>query len=162
MTISKPRVRVEEEILNDFMRILEENKDSRNPWSKPWTPTSSEGHINFLTGNRYQGMNVIFLEMYQFSKGYELPCWVGYQQAKKELNCVPKKGSKAARIVRPNPIKIDAKDDAGKPILDKEGNPEFFMKMTFKGASVFNIADLVGLDEKSQQKLDAKKLMTGS
>ena len=94
MTISKPRVRVEEEILNDFMRILEENKDSRNPWSKPWTPTSSEGHINFLTGNRYQGMNVIILEMYQFSKGYELPCWVGYQQAKKEFNCVPKKGSK--------------------------------------------------------------------
>ena len=60
MTISqKPRVKVEEEILNDFMRILEENKDSRNPWSKPWNPSSSEGHINFLTGNRYQGMNVL-------------------------------------------------------------------------------------------------------
>ena len=53
MTISsKPRVKVEEEILNDFMRILEENKDSRNPWSKPWNPSSSEGHINFFTGNR--------------------------------------------------------------------------------------------------------------
>lgn len=156
MTISKPRVRVEEEILNDFMRILEENKDSRNPWSKPWTPTSSEGHINFLTGNRYQGTNVILLEMYQFSKGYELPCWVGYQQAKKELNCVPKKGSKAARIVRPNPVRIDLKKDDGTPVLDKEGNPDFYMKMTFKGASVFNIADLVGLDEKSQQKLDQK------
>ena len=157
MTISqKPRVRVEEEILNDFMRILEENKDSRNPWSKPWTPSSSEGHINFLTGNKYQGMNVIILEMYQFSKGYELPCWIGYQQAKKEFNCVPRKGSKAARIVRPNPIRIDAKDDNGNPILDKEGNPEFYMKMTFKGATVFNIADLVGLDEKSQEKLDQK------
>ena len=86
MTISaKPRVKVEEEILNDFMKILEENKDCRNPWSKPWTPSSSEGHINFFTGNRYQGMNVIILEMYQFSKGYELPCWIGFSKLKKSL-----------------------------------------------------------------------------
>ena len=155
MTISKPRVKVEEEILNDFMRIIEES-NGVNPWSKPWDPSSSEGHINFVTGNRYQGMNVIFLEMYQFSKGYELPLWVGYQQAKKEFNCVPKKGSSAARIVRPNPIKIDLKTDDGKPVLDKEGNPDFYMKMTFKGACVFNIQDLVGLDEKAQEKLDNK------
>ena len=30
------------------------------------------------------------------------------------------------------------------------------MKMTFKGATVFNIADLVGLDDKAQEKLDQK------
>ena len=80
--------------------------------------------------------------------------WVGYGQAKKDLNCIPKKGSKAAKILRPNLLKIDLKNEDGSPKLDKAGNPDFYMKLTFKGASVFNAEDLVGLNDKGQAKLD--------
>ena len=152
-TPKKPTVKIEDAILADFMQLLD-NKQLDNVWTKQWTSSKSQGHINFLTGHAYQGANPIILEMYQTLRGQDLPLWVGYGQAKKDLNCIPKKGSKAAKILRPNPIKIDLKNEDGSPKLDKEGNQEFIMKVTFKGASVFNISDLVGLDEKAQSKLD--------
>ena len=152
-TSKKPTVKIEDAILADFMELLD-NKQLDNVWTKEWTSSKSQGHINFLTGHAYSGANPIILEMYQTLRGQDLPLWVGYGQAKKDLNCIPKKGSKAAKILRPNPIKIDLKNQDGSPKLDKEGNQEFIMKVTFKGASVFNISDLVGLDDKAQSKLD--------
>jgi antirestriction protein ArdC len=92
--------------------------------------------------------------MYMTLRGQTLPMWIGYGQAKKDFNCIPKKGSKAAKILRPNLLKIDLKNEDGSPKLDKAGNPDFYMKLTFKGASVFNIEDLVGLNDKGQAKLD--------
>ena len=152
-TSKKPTVKIEDAILADFMELLD-NQQLDNVWTKEWTASKSQGHINFLTGHAYSGANPIILEMYQTLRGQDLPLWVGYGQAKKELNCIPKKGSKAAKILRPNPIKIDLKNEDGSPKLDNEGNQEFIMKVTFKGASVFNISDLVGLDDKAQSKLD--------
>ena len=149
----KQSIKVEDQILADFMQLLDEGKLD-GCWSKPWTNTQSQGHQNFLTGNAYQGANPIILEMYMTLRGQVLPLWIGYGQAKKEFNCIPKKGSKAAKILRPNPIKIDLKNEDGSPKLDKNGDQEFYMKLTFKGASVLNIEDLVGLDEKGQAKLD--------
>ena len=152
-TSKKPTVKIEDAILSDFMELLD-NQHLDNVWTKPWTSSQSQGHINFLTGHAYSGANPIILQMYQTLRGQDLPLWVGYGQAKKDLNCIPRKGSKAAKILRPNPIKIDLKNEDGSPKLDKEGNQEFIMKVTFKGASVFNISDLVGLDEKAQSKLN--------
>ena len=152
-TSKKPTVKIEDAILSDFMELLD-NKQLDSVWTKEWTASKSQGHINFLTGHAYSGANPIILEMYQTLRGQELPLWVGYGQAKKDLNCIPKKGSKAAKILRPNPIKIDLKNEDGSPKLDKLGNQEFIMKVTFKGASVFNISDLVGLDDKAQSKLN--------
>ena len=152
-TSKKPTVKIEDAILADFMELLD-NQQLDNVWTKEWTSSKSQGHINFLTGHAYSGANPIILEMYQTLRGQDLPLWVGYGQAKKDLNCIPKKGSKAAKILRPNPIKIDLKNEDGSPKLDKEGTQEFIMKVTFKGASVFNISDLVGLDDKAQSKLD--------
>jgi len=153
MNGKKPTVKIEDAILADFMELLD-NQQLDNVWTKEWTSSKSQGHINFLTGHAYSGANPIILEMYQTLRGQELPLWVGYGQAKKDLNCIPKKGSKAAKILRPNPIKIDLKNEDGSPKLDKNGDQEFYMKLTFKGASVFNISDLVGLDEKAQSKLN--------
>ena len=149
----KPSVKIEDQILADFMELLDSDKLDAC-WSKPWTNTESKGQHNFLTGNSYTGANPIILQMYMTLRGQTLPMWCGFGQAKKELNCIPKKGSKAAKILRPNLLKIDLKNEDGSPKLDKAGNPDFYMKLTFKGASVFNIEDLVGLDEKGQAKLD--------
>ena len=152
-TEKKPSVKVEDQILADFMELLDSDKLD-TCWSKPWTNTESKGQHNFLTGNSYTGANPIILQMYMTLRGQTLPMWIGYGQAKKDFNCIPKKGSKAAKILRPNLLKIDLKNEDGSPKLDKAGNPDFYMKLTFKGASVFNIEDLVGLDDKGQAKLD--------
>ena len=152
-TAKKPSVKIEDQILADFMELLDSNKLD-TCWSKPWTNTESKGQHNFLTGNSYTGANPIILQMYMTLRGQTLPMWCGFGQAKKELNCIPKKGSKSAKILRPNLLKIDLKNEDGSPKLDKVGNPDFYMKLTFKGASVFNIEDLVGLDDKGQAKLD--------
>ena len=152
-TAKKPAVKIEDQILADFMQLLDSDKLD-TCWSKPWTNTQSKGQHNFLTGNSYTGANPIILQMYMTLRGQTLPMWCGFGQAKKELNCIPKKGSKAAKILRPNLLKIDLKNKDGSPKLDKAGNPDFYMKLMFKGASVFNIEDLVGLDEKGQAKLD--------
>tara|TARA_R110002020_G_scaffold170764_2_gene360632 strand:- start:2374 stop:3354 length:981 start_codon:yes stop_codon:yes gene_type:complete len=149
----KQSVKVEDQILADFMQLLDDDKLDKT-WKKEWTATQSQGHINFLTNHAYQGANPIILEMYMMLRGHHLPLWVGYGQAKKDLNCIPRKGSKAAKILRPNPIKIDLKNEDGSPKLDKNGDQEFYMKLTFRGAAVFNISDLVGLDDKAQTKLD--------
>jgi len=152
-TAKKPSVKVEDQILADFMELLDSDKLD-TCWSKPWTNTESKGQHNFLTGNSYTGANPIILQMYMTLRGQTLPMWIGYGQAKKDFNCIPKKGSKAAKILRPNLLKIDLKNEDGSPKLDKAGNPDFYMKLTFKGASVFNIEDLVGLNDKGQAKLD--------
>jgi len=152
-TFKKPSVKVEDQILADFMELLDSDKLDAC-WSKPWTNTESKGQHNFLTGNSYTGANPIILQMYMTLRGQTLPMWCGFGQAKKELNCIPKKGSRSAKILRPNLIKIDLKNEDGSPKLDKAGNPDFYMKLTFKGASVFNIEDLVGLNDKGQAKLD--------
>ena len=153
MTFTKKNIKIEEQILEDFMSLLDSGNLDKT-WKKEWTATEQAGHTNFLTNHKYSGANPIILEMYMALRGHHLPLWIGFAQAKKDLNCVPRKGSKAAKILRPNPIKIDLKNEDGSPKLDKDGNQEFYMKLTFKGTSVFNISDLVGLDEKAQSKLD--------
>ena len=152
MAFSKPQIKVEEQILEDLMNIINSNKN-KSPWHRPWTPTNQGNHINFLTNHEYSGANPLLLEMYMFSRGQDLPLWAGYSQAKQQ-NFIVKKGAKCARILRPNLIKIDLKDENGKPILDKDGNQEFIIKTRFKGATVFNIQDMAGKDSKSQAKLD--------
>ena len=152
-TFKKPTVKVEDQILADFMELLDSGKLD-GCWSKPWTNTESKGQHNFSTGNSYTGANPIILQMYMVLRNQTLPMWIGYGQAKKDFNCVPKRGSKAAKILRPNLLKFDLKNEDGSPKLDKAGNQEFIMKLTFKGVSVFNAEDLTGLDPKGQAKLD--------
>ena len=152
-TAKKPAVKIEDQILADFLELFESGKIDEC-WSKPWKNTDSKGQHNFLTGNSYTGANPPILQMYMTLRGQTLPMWCGFGQAKKELNCIPKKGSRSAKILRPNLIKVDLKNEDGSPKLDKAGNPDFYMKLLFKGASVFNIEDLVGLDKKAQAKLD--------
>ena len=105
-TSKKPRVKVEEEILKDVINALENRTSDISPWRKPWKPDNQGIHQNFLTGHHYTGSNPIILELYMWSKGQDLPLWIGYGQAK-EQGWTVKKGSKAARILRPNPFKID-------------------------------------------------------
>ena len=57
-TSKKPTVKIEDAILSDFMELLD-NQQLDNVWTKEWTSSKSQGHINFLTGHAYSGANPI-------------------------------------------------------------------------------------------------------
>ena len=96
-TAKKPAVKIEDQILADFMELFDSGRLD-TCWSKPWTNTESKGQHNFLTGNSYTGANPIILQMYMTLRGHSLPMWCGFGQAKKELNCIPKKGVKQQKF----------------------------------------------------------------
>ena len=68
-TSKKPAVKIEDAILADFMELLD-NQQLDNVWTKEWTSSKSQGHINFLTGHAYSGANPIILDMYQTLRGH--------------------------------------------------------------------------------------------
>ena len=55
MAFSKPQIKVEEQILEDLMNIINSNKN-KSPWHRPWTPTNQGNHTNFLT-NHFKWMH---------------------------------------------------------------------------------------------------------
>ena len=70
------------------------------PWRKPWDGSGGGHHCNLISGHRYRGSNPILLTLGMHIRGSALPFWCGYAEAK-GLGISPKKGSKAALILRP-------------------------------------------------------------
>ena len=124
------------------------------PWQKPWV-ASSGYHRNLLTGHEYQGANPLLLELGLMMRDSTLPLWAGSGQAKKE-GWLPRKGSKAVRILRPQLNSVEVKDDDGKPKLDSNGDPEVSAWVSYKVVPVFNAADLTGTTPESESKLQAR------
>lgn len=70
------------------------------PWLKPWDGSGGGHHCNLISGHRYRGSNPILLTLGMHIRGSALPFWCGYAEAKGH-GISPKKGSKAAMILRP-------------------------------------------------------------
>ena len=70
------------------------------PWRKPWDGSGGGHHCNLISGHRYRGSNPILLTLGMHIRCSALPFWCGYAEAK-GLGISPKKGSKAALILRP-------------------------------------------------------------
>jgi len=70
-------------------------------------------------------------------RGTDIPLWCGYGQAKAR-GWHPRKGSKAALILRPEIHK--------RVEVDESGQLTEFIWTSYKAANVFNITDLVGDD----------------
>jgi antirestriction protein ArdC len=68
-------------------------------------------------------------------RGTDLPLWCGYGQAKAR-GWHPRKGSKAALILRPE---IHKREE-----IDEQGEKTEFVWTSYKAANVFNFADLEG------------------
>jgi antirestriction protein ArdC len=145
-TKAKPRARKaydgpspEEKLAADLIDLLERGV---NPWRRPWVGHQGE-HRNLLTGHQYRGGNPLLLEVGNLSRGNTLPLWMGAGQAKAN-GWHPAKGSKAARIAQPRPVTID--DDNSQPGEISSKARSFTV---YKLVPVFNVADLVGVDEGS-------------
>ena len=70
------------------------------PWRREWDATTGGHHLNLLTGHRYRGSNPVLLTLGMHLRGSVLPYWCGYAEAK-AAGLMPRKGSQAVRILRP-------------------------------------------------------------
>jgi antirestriction protein ArdC len=122
----------EEVLVQDLIALMEQGK---TPWRKEWNAQAST-HVNFLTGHKYSGSNIILLEFGMcLREGAVLPFWCGAAEARKH-NVFPKKGSRSVRIIRPQLNKREEENDNGETV-EKTW-------MSFKIVPVFNVCDLQG------------------
>ena len=141
MNGKKSYVKPEELIVNELIRALE---DGVPVWRKEWTVKG--GFRNLLTGKTYQGSNPALLCISSAVRGWHLPLFIGGGQAK-SIGCLPKKGSKSARIMQPLQRSFELKEK------DENGEVQFGSYMSYKCVPVFNVADVRGVDEESEKKL---------
>jgi antirestriction protein ArdC len=78
--------------------IIEGLKKGVIPWKKPWNTFGPRHPTNYLTGNRYNGINILLLNAEAIIKGYRTNYWMGYDQAKK-AGATVKKGEKHTKVV---------------------------------------------------------------
>jgi antirestriction protein ArdC len=128
MTIS-----VEERLCADLIAAMEVGV---NPWRKPFKAEQGQ-HRNPISGAVYSGANPLVLELAMSLRGTDLPLWCGYGQAKAR-GWNPRKGSKAALILRPEinkRVEVDENEESTEIVWT-----------SYKAANVFNLNDLVGDD----------------
>lgn len=152
MTQSKLRISPEDKLLADVCDLMD--SASTSPWQKPW---SGEGgpHRNLISAHQYRGTNPLLLELGMLMRESTIPLWIGSAQAKGQ-GWLPKKGSKAVRILQPNIHQSEVVDDAGKPQLDSDGEPMVSAWVSYKVIPVFNVNDIHGVTADSQADLDAR------
>lgn len=141
----------EERLVADLVAMLE--SADLPPWRKPWHASGGGRHRNLISGHLYSGANPLLLEMGAVMGGHSMPLWVGYGQAKAK-GWLPAKGSKGARVLRPQLNKREQTDDNGKPLTDANGDVVVSAWVSFKVVSVFNAGALVGVDDASAETLD--------
>lgn len=123
----------EESLTADLIALLETGVA---PWRRPWNRTAGIQHTNVISGHVYRGSNPMLLELGMAMRGAVLPLWCGFAEAKK-LGIFPKKGSKAARIVRPQLNSHEDEDAA-------TGEKTLRSWVSYKAVCVFNVGDLEG------------------
>ncbi|MFZ0409664.1 MAG: zincin-like metallopeptidase domain-containing protein [Cyanobium sp.] len=80
--------------------VIELMEAGTAPWRRPWDGRSGGHHVNLLSGRRYRGGNPVLLTFGMHLRGSSLPYWCGFAEARAQ-GLVPRKGSKAVAIVRP-------------------------------------------------------------
>jgi len=113
------------------------------PWRKPWNGSGGGHHCNLISGHCYRGSNPILLTLGMHIRGSALPFWCGYAEAK-GLGISPKKGSKAAMILRPQLHQQGDQPEASKqePADGADGASRSWV--SYRPVPVFNAADLEG------------------
>ena len=113
------------------------------PWRKPWDGSGGGHHCNLISGHRYRGSNPILLTLGMHIRGSALPFWCGYAEAK-GLGISPKKGSKAAMILRPQLLQRADQQEQGQREQPDCAEGASRSWVSYRPVAVFNAADLEG------------------
>jgi antirestriction protein ArdC len=120
------------------------------PWRRPWCGSGGGPHVNLISGHHYRGANPILLTLGMHIRGSALPFWCGFAEARK-LGIVPRKGSKAVHILRPQ---LHSREEPG-----EGGEITLHSWASYRPVAVFNAADLEG--EALAALIDSRKPAVG-
>lgn len=141
-------------------KLIEQLKQGTAPWQKPWKAGTPGTFLptNPVTGNRYNGINIIQL----MSQGFEDPRWMTYNQAESQGWQV-RKGEKGTPVQYWKFSEMqDKEDENGKPIIGKDGKPEQELVQLDRPrvfwATVFNAQQIDGIPERQVQEATWDKL----
>ena len=135
----KPRVPYHEQVAS---KLIEQLREGTAPWQKPWEPGSLSLPHNPVSGTRYRGGNVIWLQM----QGRGDPRWMTYKQAQ-SVGAQVRRGEKGTLVQYYKLTdQVLIRDENGKPLLDAEGEkryrtvqlerPKVFTAVVFNGEQI--------------------------
>ncbi len=124
------------------------------PWRREWDCASGGHQVNLLSGRRYRGANPALLTLGMHLRGSALPYWCGFSEAK-ALGILPRKGSKAVHVLRPQvhqggESRLAASGSAaegGQGSAGADGQPSDAAGrswVSYRPVALFNAADLEG------------------
>ncbi|WP_228008965.1 ArdC family protein [Cyanobium sp. LEGE 06113] len=109
------------------------------PWRREWDAAAGGHHVNLLSGRRYRGANPVLLTLGMHLRASALPYWCGFAEAK-ALGIIPRKGSKAVHVLRPQVHQRGEGQLAEADPADAAGR----RWVSYRPVAVFNAADLEG------------------
>ncbi|EGT3611542.1 DUF1738 domain-containing protein [Morganella morganii] len=135
----KPVRDIYQEVTDRIVAALEKGTA---PWKRPWR--QAEGArtgfpVNALTGNAYQGMNVLLLWLSADEQGFGADIWLTYRQAQ-QLGGHVRKGEVATDSVIFKPLKVAAKDRYGDVLRDEHGEVVMTEVPMIKANPLFNVS----------------------
>ena len=125
------------------LSLIELMQQGVAPWRKPWDGSGGGHHCNLISGHRYRGSNPILLTLGMHIRGSALPFWCGYAEAK-GLGISPRKGSKAAMILRPQLHQQAEEPEAGQQKQADGAEKAAPSWVSYRPVPVFNAGDLEG------------------
>ena len=129
--MAQVKIDLHQQITDKFIEALE---SGTRPWTKDWTGGRGFQMPLRVTGEAYQGINVLLLWMASEENGWTCPSFMTFQQAKK-LGGMVRKGSKGTTVVFAS-------------AFEKENDDGNVQKIPFlKKYTVFNVEQIDGLPE---------------
>ena len=130
-------------------KLIEQIKEERAPFQKPWKPGERSLPENLATGRRYRGGNSLYLSVAGQDKGYTDNRWATYRQIAAAGGHV-RKGEKGTKVLFFSAQKVEqAKDEQGRPRLTESGEPVYERRETVRPYvrmyTVFNAEQTSGL-----------------
>lgn len=87
-------------------------------WQKPWISTRGVGRPQNISGRPYSGSNSFFLGLYGDIKGYDIPCFLTFKQAR-DNGCHVLQGEKSFPVIYWD---LNIKDENGRRVTTEEFN----------------------------------------
>lgn len=123
-------------------------------WRKPWISTKSVGRPQNISGRPYSGSNSFFLGLYGDIKGYDIPCFLTFKQAR-DNGCHILQGEKSFPVIYWD---LNIKDENGKRVsmeqfnaMSSERQAQMTVSPFLRQFLVFNV-DQTNLKEAAPEK----------
>lgn len=118
------------------------------PWRKPWRTAQKRGGnclpANATTGKAYSGINIPLLWMAAEERGFSSDRWLTFRQAHLAGGNV-RTGETCSVAVIFKPFEVQAEDDQGIKLTDKDGKPVMESRTMLRPLQLFNTQQCDGL-----------------